>query len=448
MVTKEIIQSLDNNLVLRSGTPADMDKIAQFNGKIHADDGDDFDKTIADWTRDLGNGTHPTTQPGDFTLVEDTTTGEIVSTLCLIGQTWAYEGIDFPVGRPELVGTLAEYRRRGLVRKQFEVIHEWSAARGQVMQIITGIPWYYRQFGYEMAINLGGNRRGNLANIPKLKEGQEEPFHFRRAKENDLRFIADLYNQSTTRGPISCIRDDAIWRYEFSGRSQEGTMTVEMWIIETPAGEPVGFMFTRPKVYGGKLHIGALELAAGYSWMALAHPLLRQIEVIGKSYAKRESTRKKPVEMTGFSFNLGEDHPIYHLIPKRMPDVSPPYAYYIRVPDLPEFLKRITPVLEDRLAQSYMAGHSGELTLNFFRGGVKMDFENGKIKEITPWQKAVGETPSAHFPDLTFLQLVFGHRDVHQLENAFPDLYYPKEGVKYLLGALFPRKPSKVLSFA
>jgi hypothetical protein len=34
----------------------------------------------------------------------------------LISQIWAYEGIPFGVGRPELVGTLPEYRNRGLVR--------------------------------------------------------------------------------------------------------------------------------------------------------------------------------------------------------------------------------------------------------------------------------------------------------------------------------------------
>ena len=36
------------------------------------------------------------------------------------------------VGRPEAVGTRPEYRRRGLVRAQFEVIHAWSAERGEL----------------------------------------------------------------------------------------------------------------------------------------------------------------------------------------------------------------------------------------------------------------------------------------------------------------------------
>ncbi|HRE29529.1 MAG TPA: GNAT family N-acetyltransferase, partial [Anaerolineales bacterium] len=109
-------------------------------------------------------------------IVEDTTTGQIVSTTCLIPQTWTYAGVPFEVGRPELVGTLPEYRNRGLVRRQFEVVHQWCVERGQLVQAITGIPWYYRQFGYEMTVNLSGTRIGFGMHVPGLKNGETEPY--------------------------------------------------------------------------------------------------------------------------------------------------------------------------------------------------------------------------------------------------------------------------------
>ncbi len=43
---------------------------------------------------------------------------------------------------------------------QFEEVHKWSAERGHKVQVITGIPYYYRQFGYEMALDLTGRRIG------------------------------------------------------------------------------------------------------------------------------------------------------------------------------------------------------------------------------------------------------------------------------------------------
>ena len=99
----------------------------------------------------------------------------------LIPQTWTYEGIPFGVGRSELVGTLPEFRKRGLVRMQYEEIHKWSAERGQMVQAITGIPYFYRKFGYEMALDLSGGRFGYEAHVPKLKDGETEPYRLRPA---------------------------------------------------------------------------------------------------------------------------------------------------------------------------------------------------------------------------------------------------------------------------
>ena len=120
-------------------------------------------------------------------MVAEAETGRIVSSLNLISQTWTYEGIPFGVGRPELVGTLPEYRNRGLVRTQFDEIHKWSTERGELVQAITGIPYYYRLFGYEMALDLSGWRMGYEPNVPKLKAGEKEKFNIRLAVNNDLR---------------------------------------------------------------------------------------------------------------------------------------------------------------------------------------------------------------------------------------------------------------------
>lgn len=105
-----------------------------------------------------------------------------------ISQTWSYEGIKFGVGRPELVGTLPEFRNRGLVRLQFEEIHKWSAERGELVQAITGIPFYYRQFGYEMALDLDGRRFGYEAQVPILKDSEAEHYVIRanRIQRSDI----------------------------------------------------------------------------------------------------------------------------------------------------------------------------------------------------------------------------------------------------------------------
>ena len=178
---------LGDGLVLRRGSAHYSERLSDFNARVHSDDGwDKPDEPLRTWVMDMASGTHPTFRVCDFTLVEDTRRDMIVSSLSLISQSWSYEGIPFPAGQPELVGTHPEYRRRGLIRAQFDVVHRWSAERGQLVQGIVGIPWYYRQFGYEMALDCGGGRGGYEPNIPKLKENETEPYRVRQATGADL----------------------------------------------------------------------------------------------------------------------------------------------------------------------------------------------------------------------------------------------------------------------
>jgi len=455
-IANQILEDLGGGLILRRSTPEDAEFIATFNGKLHADDEDveedekDFLEHIALWTKDLLTTPHPTFHPDDFTLVEDTKTGKIVSTLNLIEQTWSYEGIEFGVGRPELVGTLEEYRRRGLVRKQFEVIHKWSAERGHKLQAITGIPWYYRQFGYEMTVDLNGARRSYLPNIPKLKEGQEEPFSIRPAEEKDLKFVEDLYNNNEKRYLLSCKRDQASWEYELKGRNLKSTPAFTINIIENPEKERVGYLIHPSEVWGSSLFIFRYEIVEGLSWLKVTPSVMRHLQKTGEAYVDQESKPGKEKKLEGFVFDLGTEHPMYHVYSDRMPNIDHPYAWYIRVVDVPDFLRLISPVLEERLARSYLVGHSGELSLNFYTDGVKMVFEDGKIKSIEPWEKPERAEASVNFPDLTFFHLLFGYWDYDEIAPHFADLYASdrKEGSRVLLRALFPKKTSNIFAIA
>ena len=138
-----IIRDLGDSLIMRRATPEDTEALAAFNAHVHSDQGwDTPDEHFRVWIRDLMTNPPPGFRPDDFTVVENTTSGEIVSSMNLIPQTWRYADIEIPVGRPELVGTHPNYRRRGLVRAQFEIVHQWSTTYGHVMQAITCIPWY------------------------------------------------------------------------------------------------------------------------------------------------------------------------------------------------------------------------------------------------------------------------------------------------------------------
>ncbi len=136
-MSQEVISDLGGGLVLRRGRPADAEPLVEFNANVlHRPAVPPPEWGIGGWARDLAARPHPGCTVRDFTVVEDTRTGAIVSSLCLIRQVWTYGGVELPVGRPELVSTHPDYRGRGLVRAQFEAVHRWSAERGDLLQVL------------------------------------------------------------------------------------------------------------------------------------------------------------------------------------------------------------------------------------------------------------------------------------------------------------------------
>jgi hypothetical protein len=428
-------------LILRRATQADTQALVDFNASIHSDEGPDKpDEGIAAWTRDLMSGNHPTFRPGDFTIVEDSQTGKIVSTLCLISQTWTYGGIPFGVGRVELVATHPKYRRRGLVRAQFEIIHQLSAERGHMVQAITGIPWYYRQFGYEMALELPGGKVGYLPQIPQLKKGETESYRVRQARESDLASIQSVYTGGSQRSLVACMRDEEIWHYELQGRHKKSIERRELRLIETIDGDPVGFLVHAPELHKSTLTVSAYELKDGISWLMVTPAVLRYLGETGKAYAKRQ----KKEHFAAFRFRLVEGHPLYRVIADRLPHKRAPYAWYLRVANLRGFLQHIAPVLERRLVESPLVKHTGELKLNFYRHGLTLNFKAGKLIAVDTWRPKSFEEGDVLFPDRTFLQVLFGFRSLKELEAAFPDCYHQNDQGRALIEVLCPKRPSAV----
>ena len=435
-----LIRDLGNGLILRRASVEDADALATMNSIMHSDDGPDKpNMRIGAWTRDLVARPHPTLTASDFTIVEETSTKRIVSTLCYIPQTWMYEGIEFGVGRPELVSTLPEFRKRGLVRIQMDEVHKWSEERGHPVQIITGIPYFYRQFGYDMALTLAGRRYGFEGNLPALKDGEVEPFIIHPADETDLDFMLRMYEQGQRRYAISCKRTLENIRYELNGQSSESMIRNDNAVILNTKGERIGYLMHTPDLWGGGCHAIQFEIAEGYSWLDVSPSVARYLWKKAGEFAERDGTPR-----TSFGFHLGESHPVYEALDDRLPAVRKPYAYYIRVPDLPAFLMHIKPALEKRLADSIAAGYTGELKVNFYHSGIRILLERGCIAGVEPMKTGPGISTDSSFPDLTFLHLVFGHRSFDELRHAFTDCYWENNAARVLLNALFPRRNTNV----
>lgn len=431
----ELPLDLGNGLLLRWANEDEKDALAEFNADIHRDTPDEPSDVVRQWVYDLVNGRHPTTNVSDFTVVVDQNDNDrIVSSLNLISQRWRYEEIEFGVGRPELVGTVESHRRRGLVRHQMHAVHAKSAARGELVQIITGIPWYYRQFGYEMAIDMSGGHNFIFRTpLDKL----ETPYQLRPATKADIPMLLELYQQHCQYDMLQRVRDAEICEFEGFEASEQSPYSRNFHMIETVDGNTaVGYIEYKQ---WNNLAVREFGVKAGVSWRPAIFAALKYLKAKTDELNK---TRETP--LVHAAFVLGKTHPVYDALGNQLEKMFRPYAYFVRVPDLPAFLLHIAPVLERRLAESVLVGHSGTHKLTFYRSHLELVLENGRFTQIAPYEPKEWSDANALFPELTFLQLLFGHHSLDELKAAHPDCYTQQEETAVLLNILFPKKPSKV----
>ncbi len=435
----EILRDMGDGIIIRRLTENDRVGMSDLQLAVFGTRADADVRAVLDGTWTIGQRDH-------FLVAEDTATGQLVSSLGLLQKTFTYgAAITYGVGVPEWVLTRPEYRRKGLIRAMMEIVHGWSATRGDLLQVIGGIPHYYRQFGYDMALEMGPLRVGFKSYIPELKEGETEPYRVRAATAADVPFIVEVAAYARQRYLIANLSDATYWDGLIRRAASDDPFRHIVAIVETPAGEPVGYLVHGSWTHVHQIVVSHFELKPGVSWLPVALPVVRYLCATGAAYAAGANK-----EFGTFGFLLGNNHPLYEVLDDKLPRSVGDYAWYVRIPDLPAFIRHIAPVLEDRLAHSVLPNHTGDLKLSFYHSGLRLAFDHGKLAAVEPWQPTTGtgenpaEPTDAAFPDLTFYQLVLGYRTLEQLEATRPDCWHEGDGPRALLHALFPRQTSHV----
>ncbi len=455
LAAADYVGDLGSGLVRRWSTAADVEKIALCAATVfrhHADEPPN--EAVANECRVMLSPGFPLMGPGDFAVVEDTNLPErpVVACLCCWSHRWNLGGVSFGVGRPEIVATLSPYRKRGLIRSLFEMFHARSAARSEMVQAITGIGYYYRQFGYEYALDLGGSRRFALDAVPPRTAGEVEPYTLRPATIDDLPHLQALYAQICRRSLVYTeATKDQLGYYitawdEPIVRSQQPEivgLSLRMYMIVDPAGEVRGFLSLAARRRTNKLGVYDIEMYEGVNWMAALPSLLRAIGDIGRQI--RPMSPDAP-PFSEIMLALGRSSPAYQVLDATLhARADTVYAWYVRVPDVPGFVRHIAPALEQRLADSILSGYSGELKLELYRDGLRLQIEHGRLAAVEPWTSPDFEEDAAlGCPPLLFSQLLFGYRSISDLLETYPDVWVKDAAARLVLETLFPKQPSNV----
>ncbi len=430
---------LGEGLVLRRATPGDVSAIVELHAESYGDDphgagveADEFQ------VRDLLERPHPTFNGDEMTVVEETSTRRIVSSQHLSHHSWLLEGCPFPVGEIEHVSTRVAFRQRGLIRAQTQIMHEWSQTAGEVATAVNGIPWYYTKFGYELPISKYGGRSLVRAFIPGELPQALSPFSVRPAAASDAGFIAATYNSSMGRYGVAYLRTEDHWLYELERRDPRNRWVRSLFILES-ADQPVGFVSMNLR--DGS--VDAFELAPGVPWSLAVNSVAQWLRHEPPPGAESRET---------WSFGwLGSAHPAFdaapHLFghPETLGTAFRRGAWYLRIPDIASFVRRVLPALEHRLAMSSEAGYTGVLRIGRYDlPGLELRFDHGRIA-ADAWQQQDLHEGEARFADTTLLYALFGGRDLAELEDQFPYRVSVAPHARPVLRALFPARPSYLL---
>ncbi len=307
-------RDLGDGLVLRWATADDAEQIIAFNTRVHADGPDEPGLSVGAWAADLIGGTHPIVTPADFTVVVDTNVLEhgrpkLVSSLVLLSQTWSYDGLEFGFGQPELVGTLPGYRRRGLIRVQMDAVHELSRVRGELAQGITGIPWYYRLFGYEMTVNLGGSRSLYWARHKKDAFNPHGAYTVRTATLADMPLLQELYGRAVDHSHLSWVRSDEMLAHIMAGQRRESDKYRKFRIVEeqtdgSASVDVLGYFVQSQR--RARYVVSELAVAEGKSMRELGLFIAKTLQEEAEVYNVNGE-----VPIISIYFGLGEIHPLY-----------------------------------------------------------------------------------------------------------------------------------------
>jgi GNAT superfamily N-acetyltransferase len=403
--TKSIIeQDLGGGLTLRTARLSDRDNLIKFNG-VHL--GQDSEIEVGY----LVDGKYPGLGIEDFLVVVDEN-DQIISSLSLlqvdfrIGQTW------LKLAQPEFVATDPQYRGRGLVRKQFDVLHQWMRELNLPFAIIGGIDYFYRQFGYEYGIEwqrLGRLTREQAADLPptpgvtvRRATVEDAPVLQRIMEEQEAPLDFELKSRLEDRIAMLAVRswENSSPQDYIAEKDGKALNFVRIW---KPSGDTI-------LTY----HIGDnLEGS-----IALARYALTEIEGV-------EKMNIGGLKNLAFAAEVAKHwHGFYQTV-----------GTYTRIGDPVEAFRQLADEFERRIAASEFAGLSREVELGFFRYTIGLVFENGKITEV----KSLPGKPhpeNGFAPDL-LPKMLFGFRTLEELGRIYPDCYSQKDWE--LMTVLFPK---------
>jgi len=344
---------------------------------------------------------------------------ETVASLMLIPQTWVMDGVELKVAEMGCVATHPDHRGRGLQRMLNERFDEAAENGGYDLCALAGIPFFYRQFGYEYALDLNHKTVIPVNELPDTQQSLEAQ-GFTAA---DIPAAAELLDSYHSRYMVHCPRTTPVWRMQhmtgiYNGEPYEG-YTLH------GGGEVQAYVRVITRLRDKTLVLKEAGAAPGAYGQVLA-------------FLRRHCVENGLETLVS---TLGYVDPLSELLAGLGAEQSLPYGWQVKIVDNLRLLEKIAPLLESRLAGTKYSGLSERLNLNFRRFSVDLVFESGELAGVSLSSDCSDRTVGLN--PYVFPQLLLGYRSREELEYAYPDVRVAPSH-RMLVDALFPKRPSYI----
>jgi predicted acetyltransferase len=370
------------------------------------------------FVRNLITG-HPRMTLNDHFVIKHR--GRIVASLNLIPQEWNIGGVPLKVAEMGCVATQPAYRHQGLIRRLVEEYHRQVADQGYDLSVIEGIPYFYRQFGYEYSLPLGHELKIRLDQLPDLEAtSTTRPF-----TDNDITEAMRLLSESQRQFYVHLLRSRDIWELQkktgFAGGSR-----FEAYVVEEQSRVVAYF-----RVGERRKERELLLREVSDTEQTTAKTILRQLKDLGRQRGLDVLNAQVSYESSLAQYLTGVG------ATRRMPL----YAWQIRITDHAKILLKMKTLLESRLATSMYRRLTEQLNLNLYRYTVQLTVENGLITHVQRLES--NDDRTIRLNPLAFPQLLLGYRSREELETIYPD-FRVQNSHKHLVDILFPKFQSYI----
>jgi hypothetical protein len=292
----------------------------------------------------------------------------VVSACVRIPHPFVLDGVPVPGSQIEWVTTAEDHRGQGLVRALFRAHHERAAAAGELLQLVAGIPYYYRKLGYGYGIDAPPSIAVSPDAAPAPDGGRVT---VRPAGLHDIEWILATERERPRAG-LTVARTAAQLECWLARTEPHRGATWEWLLVAEDGDERVGW--SRTAAWADESVLFALpglapdrEVADRLLGRAVQHA------------AHLADHLGRPVQV------LAPDQPgtpwsrAVHAVGRVRPE---PSGIYARCPDELALLQALEPALSRRLAASGLARDEGELVLSLYERGIRLAWSDGRITAV------------------------------------------------------------------